>query len=82
MDRARTGYSADMEGLSDVELLELLEIFEVAIAELRATRDEQVTELIRRLERRRGNVAATLAGRTSLRQADTSTGWASSGVDA
>lgn len=55
-----------MRGLTDVELLELLETFAVAIDELEALNDEGVNGLLRRLQQRRREVAEALAARPSV----------------
>ncbi|MFL5965448.1 MAG: hypothetical protein ACJ747_02720 [Gaiellaceae bacterium] len=60
-----------MEGLSENELLELLQTFDIAIKELHATHDYRLGGLLRRFEERRTEIAAALtaqaAGRTSTR---------------
>jgi hypothetical protein len=60
-----------VEGLSENELLELLQTFDIAIKELHATHDYRLGGLLRRFEERRTEIAAALtaqaAGRTSTR---------------
>ena len=50
-----------MEGLDAEALLQLLGVYETALAELRAMKDPAVELLIRRLEHRREDVLAALA---------------------
>jgi hypothetical protein len=50
-----------MEGLDAQTLLQLLGVYETALAELRAMDDPSVEQLVRRLERRRSEIIAALA---------------------
>jgi hypothetical protein len=50
-----------MEGLDAEALLQLLGVYETALAELRAMKDPAVELLIRRLEHRREDALAALA---------------------
>jgi hypothetical protein len=50
-----------VEGLDDETLVSLLQVYEEALAELRAMKDLAVSGLMRRLERRRAEVVAALA---------------------
>ena len=50
-----------MEGLDAETLLQLLEVYETALAELRAMDDPAVSDLMRRLERHRAEAVAALA---------------------
>ena len=50
-----------MEGLDAEALLQLLGVYETALAELRAMKDPAVEPLIRRLEHRREDALAALA---------------------
>ncbi len=52
---------APVEGLDARALLVLLEIYEAALAELRAMDDPAGSELMRRLERHRAEAVAALA---------------------
>ncbi len=52
---------ASVEGLDTETVLVLLQIYEEALAELRAAKDPAFSELMRRLERRRAEVVAALA---------------------
>ena len=52
-----------MQELSPDTLLNLLEMYEVAIRELRATGDRDVSGLLLRLERHRANVIEALAAK-------------------